>query len=375
MIAFVPVRIGSISMPKKNIKLFCGQPLIYWVLQALEASEIIIKVVVASDSDEIDDVVNRFSFDKVTIYRREIVNADSIASTEAVMLEYLQKESYGNDVPFVLVQATSPFLRPSDIDEAFMLLEKHASVVSCVRQRRFYWSASGEPINYDITKRPRRQDFDGVLMENGAFYISTIGQILNTQNRLAEDVGVYEMPEYSGLELDEPLDWEIGEAIGKKIGLKKTIGQVKLVGLDVDGVLTDGGMYYSPDGEMMKRFNTRDGKGIELLRKAGIEVAIITSETSGFSVARAKKLGIERVYTGIKDKLSVMKIIVAELGVSLEEVAHIGDDINDKALLEAVGVAFCPSDAHVHVKAVPGIQVLSRCGGQGAVREMVDMLV
>lgn len=151
--------------------------------------------------------------------------------------------------------------------------------------------------------------------------------------------------------------------------------KIKLFATDVDGVLTDAGMYYTENGDELKKFNTRDGKGIELLRNKGIKTAILTSEDTKIVQARAKKLQINHVYQGVKDKLTVLKKILHEEGLSLNEVAYIGDDINDIETLQAVGLKACPKDAVHKVKKVKGIKILKTKGGEGAVREFCEMIL
>jgi YrbI family 3-deoxy-D-manno-octulosonate 8-phosphate phosphatase len=150
--------------------------------------------------------------------------------------------------------------------------------------------------------------------------------------------------------------------------------KIKLFAMDVDGVLTDGSMYYSEKGEVLKKFNTRDGMGIELLRRNGVIPAIITQEESKIVLRRAGKLKVEEVYIGVKDKLRVIKELAQKYSLSLDEIAYIGDDINDLALLREVGLSFAPSDAMSEVKQLVH-QVLSRRGGEGAVREAVEFIL
>jgi CMP-N-acetylneuraminic acid synthetase len=216
-IAFIPARCGSKSIPFKNIKDFCGKPLIYWNLTALQNSENVDKVFVATDCDKIKIVVDSFNFSKVEVYDRDSENANDIASTESVMLEFIEQHSFQNDDLFILVQATSPLTQTKDFDEALQTLKnsKADSLLSCVRQKRFYWSDDAIPLNYDFNNRPRRQDFNGVLMENGAFYINSIANIKKNKNRLSGEVEIYEMPEYTAVEIDEDSDWIIAEQLMK----------------------------------------------------------------------------------------------------------------------------------------------------------------
>lgn len=218
-IAFVPVRGGSKSIPLKNIKELAGKPLVYWMLNALQGANCIDEIVVATDSDEIKSTVNAFNMSKITVYDRDPENAGDTASTESVMLEYIYKAGLGNDDVFVLAQATSPLTKAVHVDEAFELYKESGkdSLLTCVRTKRFYWQDTGEPLNYDYRNRPRRQDFDGLLMENGAFYINSVKNIIKDQNRLSGDIVIYEMPEETAIEIDEESDWIVVENFLKHI--------------------------------------------------------------------------------------------------------------------------------------------------------------
>ncbi len=163
--------------------------------------------------------------------------------------------------------------------------------------------------------------------------------------------------------------------------------QIRLFLTDVDGCLTDGGMYYGASGEEMKRFCVYDGMGMVQLRKAGIKCGILTSETTEIVARRAKKLQLDylfmgvgsQVKQGVNTKLQTCQDICAELGIGLDEVCYVGDDINDIDLLEAVakagGIAACPPNAMPKVQSIPGITILSRRGGDGAIRELCDKIL
>lgn len=156
--------------------------------------------------------------------------------------------------------------------------------------------------------------------------------------------------------------------------IKRKLKLVRAVVLDVDGVLTDGGMYYSENGEVMKKFNARDGMGIYLLQKAGIKVAIVTSEETEFAKKRAKKLNIEDVHTGAIDKIKSVDKFLAKYGFSYDDVAYIGDDLNDLPVMEKALIAIAVNDAQEEVKAQAHI-TLTKKGGEGAVREFVNLLL
>lgn len=380
-IAFIPVRGGSKSIPLKNIKPFCGKPLVCWNIEALEGCDLIDEIIVATDSDKIEETVLAQSYTKTKIYHRSAENACDTASTESVMLEYIKYAHLPQEDIFMLVQATSPLTETQHFTEALNIYLKgeYDSMLTCVRNYRFFWNENGTSKNYDYMNRPRRQNFKGELMENGAFYINTVNNILQSGNRLSGKIGIYEMPEYTATEIDEPDDWIILENLMRKHVLSKytSQSQIKLFLSDVDGTLTDGGMYYSEKGDELKKFNTRDGMGFQLLREAGIKVGIITSENTQIVANRAKKLKIDYLVQGKRDggKLAAVKEICNIMGISLTEVAYIGDDINCLELLSSVGLAACPLDANVNLKNISNIRIMNRKGGEGCVREFIDSLV
>ena len=149
---------------------------------------------------------------------------------------------------------------------------------------------------------------------------------------------------------------------------------IKLIVLDVDGCLTDGKLIYSADGFESKNFNVKDGLGITTWIKTGNHVAIITGRNSEIVQKRAKELGIQHLYQGIRDKDRVIKNIVESLHLKFYEVAVIGDDLNDYNMLSLAGRSFTPSDGHNEIKKLVDT-VLTKSGGNGAVREMIDILV
>lgn len=220
VVAFIPVRGGSKSIPLKNIKLLNGKPLIYWSAKSCNDCQAIDRVVIATDNTQIENTVIDFRLTKVEIYRRSPKNAQDASTTESVMLEYIKSRGLSDDDTFILVQATSPFTKSIHLDEALVKYssENHDSLLSVCRSKRFYWNESGTPINYDYKSRPRRQDFQGQLLENGAFYINRVQNIVAEENRLSGEIGFYIMPEYSSLELDEPDDWITAEQLMNKKG-------------------------------------------------------------------------------------------------------------------------------------------------------------
>ena len=278
-VAFIPVRGGSKSIPLKNIKPIGGRPLVYWTIKAACQCKYIDIVYVATDSDKIREAVSFFqngfesdTFKKVKVIDRSAESASDTASTEFAMLEFANNYEFDN---IVLIQATSPLLKASDLDKGFetFMMKGTDSVLSVVRQKRFHWATdiqgNAYSTNYDVFHRPRRQEFEGYLVENGAFYITSKADLIKTKNRVSGNIKTVEMSEDTFFEIDEPSDWIIIEALMKKNGIvaPSEIPEIKMFLTDCDGCLTDGGMYYSEKGDELKKFNTRDGMGFALLRE------------------------------------------------------------------------------------------------------------
>jgi YrbI family 3-deoxy-D-manno-octulosonate 8-phosphate phosphatase len=165
-------------------------------------------------------------------------------------------------------------------------------------------------------------------------------------------------------------------ATKKRLGkpLVAALKRIRLFASDVDGVLTDGGMYYSESGEELKKFNTRDGMGIKLLQRAGIITALVTQERTKLVARRAEKLTIPEVHQGVMDKLTLIRDMADRLQISMDDVAYIGDDVNDVAALEAVGFSATPADGMPQAAAVVDY-ICTKKGGEGAVREIIEMIL
>lgn len=377
-IAFIPVRGGSKSITKKNIKIFCGKPLIYWNLIELENCNQVDEVVVASDSEDIISVVEEFKLSKVVIYRRSNENAQDHSTSESIMLEYINFAKLDLSDVFMLVQATSPFTKSNDFSNGLKMMNSYDTVFSCAKIKRFIWDKDSNPLNYDFKNRPRRQDFDGTFMENGAFCISLVSDIIKYNNRISGNIGICEMPEYTFVEIDEPEDWIIAERLFIKNNYSLTnydFSKIKIFLSDVDGVLTDAGMYYTEKGDEIKKFSTYDGMAFKILQKRGVKVGIITTEDRQLNRNRAQKLSLDFDFHGADDKLKIIKELCKKQNINLNQVAYIGDDVNCFELLSNVGFPACPKNAVEKIKSIPNIIQISQNGGSGAVREFVEIII
>jgi N-acylneuraminate cytidylyltransferase len=378
-IAFIPVRGGSKSIPLKNIREIAGKPLVYWTAKAANDCRYIDKVYVATDSSEIREKVESFKLDKVEVVGRSEQSASDTASTESAMIEFATNYEFET---IALIQATSPLLTSEDLNGGFELFNSGDtdSVLSVVRQKRFVWQknsdGNAEPLNYDVLKRPRRQEFEGFLVENGAFYITSRDSFINSKCRISGNIKAYEMDGSTYFEIDEPSDWLIIEQQLKDRNKENRIQipNIKMFLTDCDGCLTDGGMYYSEKGDELKKFNTRDGMGFRLLKEKGILSGIVTGENVELNRRRVDKLKIDFYIPGCTDKYQKICELCEANNISLNEVAYVGDDINDIEAVRNVGFGCCVADGMESVK--KSAKYISKLnGGNGAVREVIDLIL
>ena len=222
-VALVPLRGGSKSIPSKNVKEIAGKPLCTWVLDAALRCGEINEVWVSTDSENIKTVVNRLS-PRIKILNRPENLAMDGSSTESVLMHFVENVEFD---ALITIQATSPQLLEQDLRVAIRhFIEKDAdSLLSAVRMKRFFWADDSAPLNYDPSERPRRQDWEGTLVENGAFYITRRAILKQHECRLAGKIVIHEMDEEGLIEIDELEDWHIVEGIlerREKLARKKS---------------------------------------------------------------------------------------------------------------------------------------------------------
>jgi len=383
MVALIPARGGSKGIPGKNVRPFCGKPLLYWVCRAAEECDGIAETYVATDDEAIASAARALGLSKLRVIERDPSTATDAASTESALLDFAGRVDFTH---LALLQATSPLLTGEDLDRGCAALSagNNDSVFSAVRQKRFRWSLSEDgsamPDNYDPRNRPRRQDAEGFLVENGAFYMTSREGLLASRCRMSGRTVAVEMPEDTYFELDDLFDWTIMEGLMQRRrqvqrgDWRERLPGLRLVASDVDGCLTDSGMYYAEQGDELKKFSTRDGMGFRLLQEAGFDTAIITLEQTELMTRRARKLKIEELHQGAEDKVGVMHDILSGKDYGLEHVAYMGDDLGDLELLKRVGVSACPSDAMPAVREAVDL-VLETPGGSGAFREFAELIL
>lgn len=375
-IGFIPLRKGSKGIINKNKRKMVGRPLFTWVLGEAIFSNLDEIIVYTDDETIIEFIKQEYHWTtKVTALIRSDLSASDTASTEMAMMEFCESIKYKFDV-FCLLQATSPFTKRTDINNCIEALSNgFDSALTVVKTHRFLWDKNGNPLNYNPQERPRRQDFDGLLIENGAVYATTKESLINTKNRIGLNTKVVEMPEASLYEIDTETDWIVVEQLLiERQKQEKQSEKITHVVLDVDGVFTDGTITYTKDGEHTKSFDMRDGMGLEILRQFDVTIIIMTSENSQLVAKRMEKLQLKYVYLGVKDKFSLLNKLVNEFGIVLSNVAYLGDDVNDLANICSVGWSLAPNNATDIVKTHADV-VLSKNSGAGAIREACKFIM
>jgi len=377
-VAILPLRSGSKGILQKNTRRILGRPLYLWTLTEAIFSNLDKIYVFTDDENIIGYLETNFAWtDKIKCIIRSEESASDTATTEMAMNELAEKINYEFDI-FCLLQATSPFTTRDYINETLKKVEngQYDSALTVVNYKRFIWSENGESLNYEYFNRPRRQDFKGMLIENGAIYACSKAIYMKTKNRLGGRIGIVKMEENSLTEIDEPEDLIVVEQLLKR-KLKNAVAgfsQIKHLCLDVDGVLTKGTVHVSKEGELSKEFSLRDGMGIQLLRESGVDILVMTSEKSTIVEQRMKKLGIADCYMGVQDKYAFLENILHLKNINRKALAYIGDDINDLSNIISCGLGLCPADAEATVKECADF-ILNRSGGERAVREACDFII
>lgn len=371
--AFIPVRGGSKGIPLKNIKPLGGKPLVQWVIDSAKYSKKITRIVVATDSFQIEQCVTKHNkLHPIEFFPRTEEDSNDTASSEDILIKFAKSVDPEDIVVFI--QATSPLISSKEINTGIEYVESGEadSCVSVVCQKRFTWDHDGNP-NYDIANRPRRQDYDGLLVENGAFYISKAKDIISSGCRVSGNIKTVMCDKSTYTEIDEISDWNEIEA---KLSKNKNhcISDIKLFVTDVDGTLTDGKVLVDKNGNTQKSFNIKDGLGMSAIRQYGIGVAWITGSEDLCIKERASHLKIEDVYYSIHNKHEAILDLCSKYEIETKNIAYIGDDVNDIFVLRHVGLSFCPVDAVQAVRDSVDV-VVSRNGGEGAVREAIDFIL
>lgn len=376
IVGFVPARGGSVRTPGKNLQLVEGVPLFLWAANNLSRCIEKENIYIDSDSEEMLSIAKHHGFG--TIRRPDDLATNATDGNRFMLWEVsnVEAEIYVQHLPPMI------FLKKDTLASAIKAVAEDGfdSAFGVMQEHLYLWN--GDKPTYDLKNIPNSFTLPLTTVEGMGLYVVKRDTILKNETRIGDKPFLAKLDKYEVTDIDYPEDMEFARTLARgmqdhspyKEGIKKyrKATDIKFFVLDIDGTLTDGGMYYSEGGEEMKKFNTKDGLGLRELPQRGIKTGFLsTGKNVGLIQRRADHLGVSKVYAGHESKKKVLVEWCNTLGISLKEVAYIGDDVNDMELIEEVGIFACPVDAVDAVKNASHI-VLSKAGGQGCVREFID---
>ncbi|MET0296899.1 MAG: acylneuraminate cytidylyltransferase [Microbacterium sp.] len=377
VVAVIPARGGSKGVERKNLRRVGGIPLVARAILAAQRCAEIDRVVVSTDDAEIAHVAREWGADVVE--RPAELSGDTATSESALLHALEELERRGVDVGILaFLQATSPFIDPVALGEAVCSVRtrRRDIVFSAVETYGFLWhrgrGGSADAINHEVGERPRRQDREPHFLETGAFYVMRAKAFRAVGHRFYGSIGIVQVPDRTAIEIDTPAELDVARALAPLLDAHEAI-DVDAVVTDFDGVHTDDTAVVSQQGEESVRVSRSDGMGVALLRRAGIPQLILSTETNPVVAARAAKLRVD-VRHGIDDKATALREWADAAGIPLSRIAYLGNDVNDLGCLELVGWPVAVRDAHPLVLAAART-VLGRAGGDGAVRELADLVL
>ncbi|WP_431826488.1 cytidylyltransferase domain-containing protein [Microbacterium algeriense] len=376
-VAVIPARGGSKQVPRKNVQRVGGVPLVERAVRAASSADGIDLVVVSTDDGEIAAIAEAAG---ARVVRRPAEIAGDTATSESAILHALDAlEDDGTPVDVVaFLQATSPFI-PSDALAAAVAevrADRADSVFAAHETYGFLWrddeQGAAVAVNHDAAHRPRRQDREPHLLETGAFYVFRADGFRESRHRFFGRIRAARVPEWTAIEIDDADQLRIARALAALHDSAPSI-PVRAVVTDFDGVHTDNTAIVDADGGERVRVSREDGMGVSLLRRAGIPMLILSTEVNPVVRARADKLRVP-VLHGIDDKESALRSWAEQNAVALADIAYLGNDVNDLPAMRIVGWPVAVADAHPLVREEARV-VLTRRGGDGAVRELVERVL
>lgn len=394
----IPARYGSSRLPGKPLADLNGKPMIQHVYERACEVPSSDRVLVATDDFRVAEAIEGFGGRCVMTSTQHPSGTDRLVE----VMEHVEADVYVN------LQGDEPLVRPSDVEmlckgmiaddgiEVGTLCHpighdeaKNPSTVKVVLGEgddALYFSRSPIPYPRDGEGHTGYRKHVGVyayrrsvLMKYSTLPVPEIERLEKLEQLRLLHAGIriraFQVePTAPGVDTPECLERVRALMLGSVLPQPARLEDVKLVITDVDGVLTDGGLYYNEEGECQKRFNVRDGLGIRLLEECGIKVAVVSGRDSPALQRRVSDLGISLCRFGIKDKASVARELMASLGAGPEETVSVGDDVIDIPLFSECGRSYAVADAPAYVRSF-ATDVLTLPGGQGAFRELADAIL
>lgn len=408
-LAIIPARGGSKGIPRKNVRLLAGKPLIAYSIEQARRARLVNRVVVSTDDAEIAAVSQQYGAE--VVWRPAEISGDR-ASSESALLHALddlrQREGYCPEL-LAFLQCTSPLTLAEDIDGTIQtLLDQQAdTALAVIPFHYFLWRTADRVetsqvsetcevsftgavgINHDKRVRPLRQEREPQYLETGAVYVMKVDGFLSARHRFFGKTALHVMPVERRLEIDDLADFQVAEVLLRErcaldhhdavesaqsapsaVALPEPVAALVL---DFDGVFTDNRVIVGQDGRESVICDRGDGWAVAQLKKTGLPIMILSTETNPVVQARADKLGIPCLQ-GIMEKGVALKGWASGRGIDLAHLVYLGNDVNDLDCLKLAGCGVVTADAHPSAKQVADL-VLQRPGGHGALRELCEMIL
>ncbi|KAI7791822.1 cytidine monophosphate sialic acid synthetase 1 [Triplophysa rosa] len=387
--ALILARGGSKGIPLKNIKMLAGVPLIGWVIRAAKDAEVFDSVWVSTDHDEIGKVAKAWG---AQVHKRSAEVSQDCSSSLETIQEFTRE--HPEFAVICNIQATSPCLHPEHIQEALELMTKQGfeSVFAVVRRHHFRWeevknrvNACTKPLNLDPARRPCRQKWKGELCENGSFYFAT--RDLIDKNLLQGGKMVYyEMKPENSVDIDVDIDWPVAEQRVLRYGYfgKDKPEVVKLLLCNVMGCLSDGTISLFANGDDEMSYHYRDQAAINMLKKEGVEVILMSSRDYPIQAALADKLAerlgclvkqeVDNEMQEVDNKMQEVEKLMKERELEWKDVAYIGNDGADVECLKLAGLSAVPEDA-LETARIAAKYTCRNAAGHGAVMEFAEHIL
>jgi YrbI family 3-deoxy-D-manno-octulosonate 8-phosphate phosphatase len=400
VLGLIPARGGSKSLPRKNLRLLAGRPLIAHSIEAGRVSRTIERIVVSTDDEEIADVARRHGAE-VPFLRPPQLAEDDTPDLPVFRhaLEWFDENEGWQPEIIVQLRPTSPIRRPEDIDLAVEMLDDRPeadsvrSVAVPLENPYKMWSVADgwlTPILKSDLQEPfnmPRQRLPDVYWQTGAIDATRRRTVMELNSMTGDRIAPLIVQSLGAVDIDTEASLDLVDGMMRTARVPwmgptsaATTGSVpslpshrpKLLVLDFDGVLTDNRVWVNEAGEETAVFDRGDGMGIRLLREAGVDVLVLSTEENPIVAARCRKLRLP-FQQGIADKRAALMEWVSGREIDLADVAYVGNDVNDLGCLQIVGLAVAVQDSHPDVRAQAHI-TLTRPGGSGAVREICDLI-
>ncbi len=376
----VPARGGSKGIKNKNLIDFYGMPLIFWVLDAAKKSKLIDSLFVSTDNFKIKQYVNSLN---VNVIDRPKNLARDNSSSDSVLvhaLKQIKKKNLSFDI-IVFLQCTSPLISENEIDKGikFLFSENLDSTFAATIFDGFLWHNTTENykgINHDESDRLMRQELETQVLEAGSIYIMRSKIFMKEKYRFCGNFKPFVISKNLVSDINDNEDLIRTEVLKEKLEKKKinSFFFPSALIMDFDGVHTNNKFILNQKGIEKVECDRSDGLGLEILRKkfSNIRLLIITNEKNKVVKERCRKLKIELIQTD--NKINILKTWLKDNAIKMSKIFYVGNDINDLDCLKAAGLSFCPSDACFEVKKSVGY-ILNKNGGNGAIREIVDLIL